>query len=86
MCPILPKFTLPPHGNLRIYYVILKKLKFTLAAHHLLKTVKTQAGREPATPKTQALHSTTAPHFHMRKEQNFDIKISFLAIEKGKSI
>ncbi len=25
----LPKFTLPPHGNLRIYYVFLDKLNFT---------------------------------------------------------
>jgi hypothetical protein len=43
----LPWFTLPPHGNLRMYNVFLNKLNFTSAAHHLLKTVKTQAGRDP---------------------------------------
>jgi hypothetical protein len=29
MHPILPKFTLPPNGNLRIYYVFLDKLNFS---------------------------------------------------------
>ncbi len=46
-----------------------------------VKYGSTQAGREPASLRSPAYHSTTAPHFHMLKVQNFWYLKMFFVIQ-----
>jgi hypothetical protein len=75
LCRTFPRFTLPLHGNLHIYNIFFNKRNFMSAAHHLLKMVKTHAGREPVFLRSEASHSTTVPHRNM-------IKIAKLLVSK----
>ncbi len=46
-----------------------------------VKNVLTQAGREPASLRSPAYLSTTAPHFHMKIAQNFWYLKMFFVIQ-----
>jgi hypothetical protein len=52
-----------------------------MTPQHLLKNGLTQAGREPASPRSPAYLSTTAPHLHMINIENFWCEKMFFVIQ-----